>query len=142
MAESVEKLLEQKKSLFKELAKVGNFRRGTISINYRKCGKRNCVCTKKGHPGHGPQFLWSTTIKGKSYTKQLKVGPELQKYIEENDNYRTFQRLCNEIITASEKLSDLTALPGGGIGDNTELEEVKKNLQRRFAGRYKKKWTE
>jgi hypothetical protein len=139
MTESVDKLLEQRKSLFKELAKVGNFRRGTISINYRKCGKKNCVCAKGGHPGHGPQFLWSTTIKGKSYTKQLKVGTELQKYIEENDSYRTFQRLCKEIITVSEKLSDLAPLPE--VGDDTELEELKKNLQRRFAGRYKKKWT-
>ncbi len=139
MTESAGKLLEQRKSLFKDLAKVGNFRRGTISINYRKCGKKNCVCAKEGHPGHGPQFLWSTTTKGKSHTKQLKVGPELQKYIEENDNYRIFQRLCNEIITASEKLSDLTPLPK--VGDDAELEVLKKNLQRRFAGRYKKKWT-
>jgi hypothetical protein len=139
MTESAEKLLEQRQSLFKELAKVGNFRRGTISINYRKCGKKNCACAKEGHPGHGPQFLWSTTIKGKSHTKQLKVGPELQKYIEENDNYRTFQRLCNEIITTSEKLCDLT--PVSEVGDDTELEELKKNLWRRFAGRYKKKWT-
>lgn len=139
MTESARKLLEQRKSLFKNLAKVGNFRRGTISINYRKCGKKNCVCAKEGHPGHGPQFLWSTTTKGKSRTKQLKVGPELQKYIEENDNYRTFQRLCNEIITASEKLSDLTPLPA--VGDDTEMEELKKNLQIRFVGRYKKKWT-
>lgn len=141
MTESVEKLLEHRKSLFEELAKVGNFRRGTISINYRKCGKKNCACAKKGHPGHGPQFLWSTTIKGKSRTKQLKIGPELQKYIKENDNYRTFQHLCNEIITASEKLSDRAPLPAVGIEDKAELEEIKKNLQKRFAGKYRKKWT-
>jgi hypothetical protein len=139
MTGNVGELLEQRESLFKELAKVGTFRRGTISLNYRKCGKRNCVCAKEGHPGHGPQYLWSTTIKGKSRTKQLKVGPELQKYIGENDNYRTFQHLCEEIIKVNEKLSELSPLPE--IGDDTELEELKKNLQRRFAGRYKKKWT-
>ena len=139
MTENAGKLLEQRKSLLKELAKVGNFRRGTISINYRKCGKKNCVCAKEGHPGHGPQFLWSSTIKGKSHTKQLKIGPELQIYIEENDDYRTFERLCDEFITASEKLSVLTRLPE--VGDDTEREELKKNLLRRFAGRYRKKWT-
>ena len=139
MTESLERLLAQRKSLFKELAKIGNFRRGTISINYRKCGKKNCACSKEGHPGHGPQFLWSTTIKGKSRTKQLKVGPELRKYIEENDNYRAFHRLCDKIITASEELSNLTLVPE--VEDDTEMEELKKNLRRRFAGRYKKKWT-
>ena len=139
MTESTGKLLEQRNLLFKELAKIGNFRRGTISVNYRKCGKKNCICTKEGHPGHGPQFLWSTTIKGKSHTKQLKVGPELKKYLEENDNYRTFQRLCSEIMGVSEKLSDLTPL--SEIKDDIELEGLKKNLQKRFMGKYKKKWT-
>lgn len=140
MAESAEKhLVQQKTVLLRELAKVGNFRRGTISINYRKCGKENCVCAKKGHPGHGPQFLWSTTIKGKSHTKQLKVGPELQKYLQENDNYRTFQHLCDEIIKVNEELSKLACVPE--IEDKNELEELKKNLQTRFAMRYRKKWT-
>jgi hypothetical protein len=139
MMESTERLQEQRKALFSELAKIGNFRRGTISVNYRKCGKKNCVCAKEGHPGHGPQFLWSTTIKGKSYTKQLKVGAELQKYLEENDNYRAFQRLCSEIIDVSEKLSNLTPLPE--IKDNIELEGLKKNLKKRFMGKYRKKWT-
>jgi len=63
----------------------------------------------------------------------------LRKYIEENDNYRAFQRLCDEIITASEELSNLTPVPEAE--DDTEMEELKKNLRRRFAGRYKKKWT-
>jgi len=139
MMGSTGKLLEQRKALFNKLAKIGNFRRGTISVNYRKCGKKNCVCTREGHPGHGPQFLWSTTIKGKSYTKQLKVGPELQKYLEENDNSRLFQRLCGEIIDVSEKLSDLTPLPE--IKDTIELEGLKKNLQKRFMGKYRKKWS-
>jgi len=139
MTKSVEKHLEQKKAgLLGELGKVGNFRRGSISINYRKCGKKNCVCSKKGHPGHGPQFLWSTTVKGKSYTKQLKVGPELQKYLQENDNYRIFQRLCNEIIKVNEELSKLACVPE--IKGKNEMEELKKNLQIRFAMRYKKKW--
>ena len=87
MAESIESLQQRKRSLFRKLMETGNFRRGTISVNYRKCGKKNCACAKQGHPGHGPRYLWSTTIKGKSYTKQLKIGPQLQKYVEDNDNY-------------------------------------------------------
>ena len=139
MAENIESLEEQRRTLFGKLAKIGSFRRGTISVNYRRCGKKNCACAKEGHPGHGPQFLWSTTIKGKSYTKQLKMGPALQKYVEENENYRTFQRLCEEIIQVSEKMSDL--VPAREVRDDAELEELKKNLQRRFIGKYKKKLT-
>ena len=139
MTGSIENLRGQRKALFGKLAKVGYFRRGTISVNYRKCGKKNCACAKQGHPGHGPQFLWSTTSKGRSNTKQLKMGPQLQKYVEDNDNYRTFLRLCEEIIQVSEKLSDLV-VPREGQGE-AELQELKKNLQRRFMGKYKKKLT-
>jgi hypothetical protein len=140
MSESIRGFEQKRKTLLKKLAKIGNFRRGTISVNYRKCGKKNCACAKEGHPGHGPQFLWSTTMKGKSYTKQLKVGPVLQKYVEENDNYRTFQRLCEEIIKVSEKISDL--VPAREVRDNAELEKLKKDLRRRFIGKYKRKLTE
>lgn len=139
MGESLESLQQQRRTLFRKLSKIGNFRRGTISVNYRKCGKNNCACAKKGHPGHGPQYLWSTTLKGKSYTKQLKIGPQLQKFTEENDNYRTFQHLCEEIIQVSEKLSEL--VPPREVRGDAELEELKKNLQRRFMGKYKKKLT-
>ena len=40
-------------------AAVGDFRRGSVSENCRKCGKPNCVCAAPDHPGHGPRFLWT-----------------------------------------------------------------------------------
>lgn len=139
MENSIETLKKQRKSLYEKLGRIGNFRRGTISVNYRKCGKNNCACSKEGHPGHGPQYLWSTTIKGKSYTSQIKLGPQLQKYVEEIDNYHKFQHICKEIIQINEKICNL--LPACEIEDATELQELKKNLQRHFMKRYKKKLT-
>jgi hypothetical protein len=137
MEYTIEGLRKQKRTLFKKLGEIGDFRRGTISVNYRKCGKKNCICAKQGHPGHGPQYLWSTTVKGKSYTKNLRLGPELQKYKEEIDNYHQFQRLCEEIIHINEKICDLQ--PVAEIEDTNELEGLKKNLQRYFMKKYKKK---
>lgn len=137
MQQTIEGLQRQKRALFEKLGEIGNFRRGTISVNYRKCGKKNCVCTKEGHPKHGPQYLWSTTLKGKSFTKNLRLGPELQKYKEEIDNYHQFQHLCNEIIHINEQLCD--SEPAAQIEDVNELEELKKNLQRHFLRKYRKR---
>jgi hypothetical protein len=39
---------------YAQLAGVGDFRRGSVSENYRKCGKPNCACATSGHRGHGP----------------------------------------------------------------------------------------
>jgi len=74
MEETLSRLESPKRSLHKKLEEMGDFRRGTICLNYRRCGKKNCACARPGHPGHGPQYLWSTTIKGKSYAKNLRLG--------------------------------------------------------------------
>jgi hypothetical protein len=123
--------------LYKKLEETGGFRRGSISVNYRRCGKKNCACAKPGHPGHGPQYLWSTTIKGKSYAKNLKLGPELQKYLEETDNFRTFVKLCDEIVQVNEKICDCR--PIAEVEDKHEAEELKKKLQMHFMRKYTKR---
>lgn len=137
MTESLKSLERKRDSLYRKLYEIGDFRRGTISVNYRRCGKINCACAKEGHPGHGPQYLWNATIDGKGYAKNLRLGPELQKYKEETENYREFLKLCNEIIRVNEQICQLKPTPG--IKDEAELEELKKNLKRLFMKKYKKK---
>lgn len=47
MKKSLKKTEFKRKSLHKKLENIGDFRRETISVNYRKCGKKNCICIKK-----------------------------------------------------------------------------------------------
>jgi hypothetical protein len=139
MEETLESLEAKRKSLYRKLEEIGDFRRGIISVNYRRCGKKNCVCAKPGHPGHGPQYLWNTTIKGKSYAKNLKLGPELQKYMEETANYRDFLKLCEELIPLNEKICNVR--PVSEIEDGNEREALKKKLQGIFRKKLRRKWT-
>jgi len=136
MTEKLESLEQKRESLYKELHQVGDFRRGIISFNYRKCGKKNCACAQKGHLGH-PQYLWNSTIKGKSYAKSIKTGPELQKYMAEIENHDRFKQLCKEIIEVNEQICNLR--PVAEMDNISELQELKKNLKRYFMKRYKKK---
>jgi hypothetical protein len=140
MEDTLKVLEEKRESLYKKIEELGDFRRGTISVNYRKCGKKNCICTKPGHPGHGPQYLWSTTIKGKSYAKNLRFGPELQKYVEETANHRKFVELCDELVEFNERLCDVRPVPA--VEGKDEQEEIKKKLEQLFRKRLKKRWTE
>ena len=137
MNQYIKRLESKRKTLYKKLEEIGDFRRGTISVNYRKCGKKNCICAKQEHPGHGPQYLWNTTLKGKSYAKNLILGPELKKYMDETENYRTFLKLCDEIVQVNENICNLRPVPK--VEDKDEAEELKKKLQMHFRKRYRKR---
>jgi hypothetical protein len=134
MEDTLKNLEDEKKNIFRKLEKVGDFRRGTISVNYRKCGKSNCICNKEGHPGHGPQYLWNATIKGKSLAKNLSMGAELEKYTVETDNYRKFTQVCEEIVQVNEKVCGIRPVPE--VNDD-EVLALKKKLLKRFKAKYK-----
>ena len=137
MTETLLSLEHRREALYRKIEETGDFRRVTISVTYRKCGKKNCACAREGHPGHGPQHLWSTTIKGKSYAKSVKVGPELKKYLDEISHYRNFLRLCDEIVEVNERICDLRPVPE--VKDDRELAELKKKLQKQFMEKYKRR---
>lgn len=135
MEETIESLEIEREHLYRQLREIGDFRRGIISVIYRKCGKKNCACAKAGHPGHGPQHLWNTTIKGKSYAKSVKLGPQMQKYLEEIANHQRYVKLCEEIVLINERICDLRPVPE--VKDDEELAELKKKLQTLFMKKYK-----
>ena len=129
--DELERLEERRKALFDEVESLGDFQRGSISVNYRKCGKRNCVCAEAEHPGHGPQYLWNATIEGKSRARNLKLGPELEKVQNEVSNYGTFLRLTHELIEVNEAICALR--PVEPMEDAAALETLKKKLRKQFA---------
>lgn len=57
MIPSLAELEAQRDQLFEQLRAVGDFRAGSVSENYRRCGKPNCACATPRHPGHGPRLL-------------------------------------------------------------------------------------
>ena len=137
MGETLESLEQKREQLYRQLRETGDFRRGTISVVYRKCGKKNCHCAGAGQPGHGPLHLWNTTIKGKSYAKSVKLGPEMEKYLEEIANHDRFLKLCKEIVEVNERICDLRPVPE--VKDEKDLTELKKKLQKRFMTKYRRR---
>ncbi len=131
MADTLEGLEVRRQQLSQAVGALGDFRRGTISVNYRRCGKPNCACAQAGHPGHGPQYLWTATIGGKSWARNLRLGPELEKVGTEVETYRRFLRLCSELVEVSERICDLR--PVRAVEDARALAALKKKLRRRFA---------
>ena len=137
MTDELEELEARRKELYGELEQLGDFRPGMISVNYRKCGKKNCACARRGHPGHGPQYLWNSTFGGKSAAENLPLGPGLEKARQEVGNYKEFLRLTRGIVEVNQKICRLR--PVEEIEDERELEALKKKLQRKFAAKPSRK---
>ena len=76
---SLPELEAERDRLYEQLAGVGDFRRGSVSENYRKCGKPNCACAAPDHRGHGPRLLWTRSAgAGKTIGRQL-AAAEVEK---------------------------------------------------------------
>jgi hypothetical protein len=104
VAKDLEGLEAERRRLYEELSHVGDFRRGTIAENYRRCGKSNCCCGESGHPGHGPQYLLMTKVEGRSRAQNLRAGAELDKTRREVANQRRFRDLVQQIVAVNERL--------------------------------------
>jgi uncharacterized protein DUF6788 len=130
MPETLEELEQRRQQMYEQLAAVGDFRPGMISVNYRKCGKTNCACARGGHPGHGPQYLWNTTQQGKSQAQNLRLGPELEKVERELASYQRFLALCRDLVAVNSRICQLRPL-GEGPGEK-ELEQLKKKLHKKY----------
>ena len=102
-----ERLEAVRGQLYQELSKTGDFRRGSINTNYRRCGKPNCACAKPDHPGHGPRYLLTTKVNGKTCARELRPGPELEKVKEELTNHQKFRALVKDIIAVNEQICNI-----------------------------------
>jgi len=137
MPETLEALERHRTKLYEQLKTVGDFRPGTISVNFRKCGKNNCACAGKGHPGHGPQYLWNTTQRGQSRAQNLRMGPALEKVRKELAAHKIFLGLCQQLVEVNEKICQLR--PVQEVKDEKELEALKKKLHKQFWAKWHKK---
>ena len=75
-------------------------------MTYRRCGKANCACADPGHPGHGPRHRLTRSVDGKTESKQLHPGPELEKVTREVANHRRFVALSQQIIEVNEQICE------------------------------------
>lgn len=127
-------LREQRAEIIKQLDALGEFRRGTVSTNYRKCGKPTCHCNKQGERGHGPQHLWNATIGGKSYAQHLKTAAQVKKYEAQTSRYRMFVTLCKRLVEVNERLCEAHSVP-----EEESVDRVKKKLQTRSPKSFRRK---
>jgi hypothetical protein len=90
--------------LRKELVEVGYICIGSINKVYTRCGNSYCPCKSDDKKKHGPYFLWTRKINGKTVSKRIdKVQvKQLKEYFK---NYRKLKNLIDGMIAVTEKIA-------------------------------------
>lgn len=115
-AMTVTQLEELRGLMLDRIAAVPQFRRGSLQVGYRKCGKPNCRCAQPGEQGHGPRGLWTRTVKGPGGSRGQYIPVEqVDQVREELDNYAQFAAIVEDYVEVNEALClARLAAPGRG----------------------------
>lgn len=102
----IEQLLSQSHTLKTQIAEIGEMRPGSLVERYRKCGKPNCRCAKRGAAGHGPDWILTREVNGKTVTKGIPAGPALGQTRAQIEEYKRFRDLTRELVQVNEGICD------------------------------------
>ena len=129
MAKTIEELEGRRAVVLKEIAEVGDMRRGSIAERYRQCGKHPCCCEEADHPGHGPYYSLTVKAEGTTVTRHVAAGAELAKVQREITAFRRFQDLVPALVAVNEEICE--ARPVEEAGDEaSERSQREKKLPR------------
>ena len=112
MTETLSQLETQRAQVVQEIARLGDFRRGSITTITGRCGKANCRCHQAGHPGHGPNFRLTRKIMGKTVSETFPTPAALRKAQREVAEFHRFQALSDSLVGVNEKICELRPVEG------------------------------
>lgn len=102
---TVRELEELRALMLDRIAAVPQFRRGSLQVGYRTCGKASCRCARPGERGHGPRGLWTRTAKGAGGSRGQYIPVEqIDQVRAELDNYAQFAALVEDYVEVNEAL--------------------------------------
>jgi hypothetical protein len=126
MPDSLVDLETRRDHVLKQMARLGDMRKGSITETFRPCGKPACACSASDHPGHGPYYAFTTKVAGKTETVQMREGSRLEKFRREVATYREFRTLSEALIAVNNAICEARPEPGEG----TERAALKKTSRR------------
>jgi len=95
--DKIQKALQERKRLAKQLPDFTEILRGTLVERYRRCGRPNCHCAKRGDPGHGPAYYLTVTVTA-GETVQVYVPKDQKEEVERwIENFRGIRQTLEEI---------------------------------------------
>jgi hypothetical protein len=107
MPDPLPDLLDDRSTVLRQIAELGDFQPGSITSATRRCGSPACHCAKPNDPGHGPHFQLTQKVDGKTVTQNLPTQAAVRKAESEIAGFRKFQTLTGELVDVNRKICRL-----------------------------------
>ncbi|MCL2468142.1 MAG: hypothetical protein FWF21_12905 [Micrococcales bacterium] len=123
---TVSELEDLRALVLERIGAVPAFRRGSLQVGYRKCGKPTCRCARPGERGHGPRALWTRTAKDGSRGQYVPVehADQVRAELDAHDQFLSLvedyvevnEALCKAAVPAPAARTRTSPGPGGEKG--------------------------
>src|SRR6516225_6510890 len=130
---SLRELEARREWLYAQLSAVGDFRRGSVTENWPRCGKPNCTCAAPDHPGHGPRLLWTRSEGRRKRIGRQLAAAEVEKVRREIARHAEFTATVGQIAEVNERICE--ARPAAGLDAPSVPEGEKGGSPGRSRGR-------
>ncbi len=93
---SLQRLEQRHRALLAELVEIGLVLRGSIGHRLARCGQPGCRCKADPPELHGPYYVWTRKVAGKTVTVHL-TAEHAARCQEWNGNMRRLDRLVKAL---------------------------------------------
>jgi hypothetical protein len=107
MSDPLPVLVDDRSTLLRQIAELGDFQPGSITSATRRSGSPACHCAKPNDPGHGPHSQLTQKVDGKTVTQNLPSLEAVRKAENEIAEFRKFQTLTGELVDVNRKICRL-----------------------------------
>jgi len=90
-----------------ELAAIGYIASGSVAQRYTRCGQPSCACQSDPSRRHGPYWLWTAKVDGKTVNRRLNER-EAQLYLEWIANDRKLRSVVTQMRAIAAEALALT----------------------------------
>lgn len=105
--ETLDELVERKREILVELGGLGDMRRGSVTEQYYDSRRARGAPVKQG-----PYYLYTYKEKGKTVSRRLAGAEEAERYREEIERFRCFERLSWELVAISQRICEARRVEG------------------------------